>query len=207
MSKHAIINRVLDRGVKSLTHHELISVMLNKKMKALSDKELQTFLHDAFFMRHEKIGLTQTQCVQLLAFKECYERTLYCQLKSQNCLDSLSSVRQFLSQKLKDLNYEVFVVMLLNSRFCLIDYIELFRGSPTRANVYPGEVVKAALNRHAVAMMVAHNHPSGDVTPSKSDHALTKHLKSALDMVDIRLLDHIIVAGSDSLSFAERGYL
>lgn len=116
-------------------------------------------------------------------------------------------VRDFLRTKLAELPHEVFVALLLDAQNRLIQYLELFRGTLAQTSVYPREVVKAALTHNAAAMILAHNHPSGVAEPSRADELLTQSLKQALALVDVRVLDHFIVAGADTTSFAERGLL
>jgi len=116
-------------------------------------------------------------------------------------------VRDFLSAKLGDLEHEVFVALVLDSQHRLIQYIELFRGTLAHTSVYPREVVKTALMHNAAAMVFAHNHPSGVAEPSRADELLTQALKQALALVDVRVLDHFVVAGPATTSFAERGLL
>ena len=102
---------------------------------------------------------------------------------------------------------EVFAVMLMDAKHCLIEYVELFKGTIDQAAVYPREVVKLAMQHNAAAMIISHNHPSANPEPSRADELLTKRLKEALALVDVRVLDHIIVAGNDTVSFAERGLI
>jgi DNA repair protein RadC len=116
-------------------------------------------------------------------------------------------VRDYLRTKIAELEHEVFVALLLDSQNRLIEYIELFRGTLAQTSVYPREVVKVALSRNAAAMILAHNHPSGVAEPSRADELLTQSLKQALALVDVRVLDHFVVAGADTVSFAERGLL
>lgn len=115
--------------------------------------------------------------------------------------------RDYLRVKLGVLEHEVFVVVLLDTRHRLIEALELFRGTIDSTSVYPREVVKEALARNASAVILAHNHPSGTAEPSQADEAITRRLREALALVDIRVLDHLIVAGQDVASFAERGLL
>lgn len=122
-------------------------------------------------------------------------------------LDSPALVRQYLSLRLFNLEAEVFMVLLLDARNRLIEARELFRGTLSQTVVYPREVVKAALLANAAAVIFAHNHPSGMPDPSQADRMLTDALRGALSTIDIRVLDHIIVAGSKTTSFAERGLL
>lgn len=124
------------------------------------------------------------------------------------CLTSPGAVRAFLMLHLAELEHEAFVVLFLNAQNRFVAYQELFRGTLTQTSVYPREVVKAALRLNAGAVIFAHNHPSGLSEPSRADEVLTGSLKSALAVVDIRVLDHFIVAGrGEPLSFAERGLL
>ena len=116
-------------------------------------------------------------------------------------------VRDFLTVKLGTVEHESFCVLLLDSRHRLIEYVELFRGTIDGANVYPREVVKLALAKNAAALVVAHPHPSGIAEPSHADELISQRLKEALSLVDIRLLDHIIIAGGVAVSLAERGAL
>ncbi len=122
-------------------------------------------------------------------------------------LDSPHAVRDFLTMKLGTLEHETFVVLLLDTRHRLIDYVELFRGTIDKASVHPREVVKLALARNAAALVLAHPHPSGAADPSQADELITRRLKEALALVDIRLIDHFIIAGGDAISFSERGLL
>ena len=120
-------------------------------------------------------------------------------------MTSPQTVRDLLTSKLGDLEHEVFVALLLDSQHRLIQYIELFRGTLAQTSVYPREVVKSALAHNAAAMIFAHNHPSGVAEPSRADELLTQALKQALSLVDVRVLDHFIVAGSDTLSSCAAG--
>jgi DNA repair protein RadC len=122
-------------------------------------------------------------------------------------LDSPSAVRDFLMTKLGTLEHEVFAVLLLDTRHRLIEYVELFRGTIDGASVHPREVVKLALARNAAAIILAHPHPSGIAEPSVADELITQRLKEALGLVDIRVLDHLIIAGGEAVSLCERGLL
>ena len=101
----------------------------------------------------------------------------------------------------------MFLVLYLDAQHRLIEAEELFRGTLTQTSVYPREVVKGALARNAAALAVAHNHPSGEAEPSRADEMLTQTLKSALSLVDVRVIDHFVVAGDRVISFAERGLI
>ena len=124
-----------------------------------------------------------------------------------SALSSPQAVREFLQIKLGALEHEVFAALLLDSQHRLIEYTELFRGTLAQTSVYPREVVKIGLVRNAAAMIFAHNHPSGVAEPSRADELLTQALKQALALVDVRVLDHFVVAGAATVAFAERGLL
>jgi DNA repair protein RadC len=129
-------------------------------------------------------------------------------LRTRDLLGSPQAVRDWLRLKLAALPYEVFGVLWLDNQNRLIDYDELFRGTLSQTSVYPREVVKQALTRNAAAAILVHNHPSGVAEPSRADEMLTRGLKDALAMVDVKVADHFIVAGSaQPISFAERGLL
>lgn len=116
-------------------------------------------------------------------------------------------VKNYLKIKLAEREREVFACLFLDNRHQLIEYNELFYGTIDGASVHPREVVKAALKCNAAAVIISHNHPSGIPEPSKADESITARLKQALELIDIRILDHIIVGGMDSVSFAERGLI
>ena len=118
---------------------------------------------------------------------------------------SPAAVIEFLCAKLAGLEREVFSVLFLDAQHALIDYADLFPGTLTSTSVYPREVVKAALMRNAAAVILSHNHPSGNPQPSESDKTLTAVLRGALQLIDICIVDHIVVAGNRTFSFAENG--
>lgn len=135
------------------------------------------------------------------------QRLLGRQLPGREVLSSPQVVRDFLRVKLGALEHEVFAVLMLDAQHRLIEYVELFRGTVSQTSVYPREVVKESLARNAAALILVHNHPSGVAEPSRADEHLTQTLKAALALVDVRVLDHLVVASSVVLSFAERGLL
>ena len=152
-------------------------------------------------------GMGQAKYAQLKAVLEISRRALREKLASGNALNSPSAVRDYLRMKLQALPHEVFFVLFLDAQNRVIGSEELFRGTLTQTSVYPREVVKRALHHNAGAVIFAHNHPSGVAEPSHADETLTQALKQSLSLVDVRVLDHFIVAGSGVLSFAERGLL
>lgn len=118
-----------------------------------------------------------------------------------------SDTLDYLTLKLAPLEHEVFAVMFLTNRHELIAFEELFRGTIDGASVHPREVVKVTLRHNAAAVILAHNHPSGVPEPSRADEALTRRLRDALGLIDVRVLDHVIVGGTDTTSFAELGLI
>ena len=148
--------------------------------------------------------LTPTEARTLARAARILERST---LQGRDAMTSPQAVRDYLRTRLACLPHEVFACMFLDSQNRLIACEEMFRGTLAQTSVYPREVVKAALAQNAAAVIFVHNHPSGVAEPSRADELLTAALKQALALVDIRTLDHMIVAGSQVLSFAERGLL
>lgn len=133
---------------------------------------------------------------------------LECQLREPGAsFTSCGSVRDWLRLQLASLEREAFTALFLDNQHRLIAHETLFTGTINHLQVHPREVVKAALKHNAAAMLVAHCHPSGHAEPSEADRRITERLKQALDLVDIRLLDHLVVGGMEVVSFAERGWL
>jgi DNA repair protein RadC len=122
-------------------------------------------------------------------------------------LSSPRATRDFLNLKLGALDHEVFALIFLDKRHRVISYQEMFRGTIDGASVHPREVVKEALKQNAAAVILAHPHPSGIAEPSAADELITNRLKEALELIDVRILDHIVVSGGETISFAERGLL
>lgn len=135
------------------------------------------------------------------------QQLLSTQLQRHQPLTSPQLVRDFLCIKLGALEHEVFAVLMLDAQNHLIEYLELFRGTVTQTAVYPREVVKESLARNAASLLLVHNHPSGAAKSSRADEVLTQTLKAALALVDVRVLDHWIVAGRETFSFVEHGLL
>ena len=129
------------------------------------------------------------------------------EVRGSNVLSSPSEVRDYLRLLLGDRPHEVFTVVFLDSQHRVIDTLEMFRGTLTQSSVYPREILVEALARKAAAVILAHNHPSGLAEPSTADQALTQKLQAALAMVDVRVLDHFVVARGELVSFAERGLM
>ena len=197
--------------MKDLSNAELLALLVGRtSAKALSAKPLAELFG---FTRPRQLQLceeAETYAIHpsLAAAKELFVRCMRERMETGDlCFSSPESVRAYLCSKIGHLEYESFWCLWLDSQNRLIDGGELFRGTITQASVYPREVVKAALAVNAAATIFAHNHPSGVPDPSRPDEMLTGALKSALGLVDVRVLDHFVVAGNQAVSFCERGLL
>lgn len=210
--------RLLALGAEALTDAELLAIFLRTGIEGHSAVDLaRTALSEAGGLnalltldlaRFSALpGLGPAKYAQLQAVVELARRALGEELSVRAALDSPTQVRQFLSLRLGRLGQEVFLALFLDAQNRLIADEVLFTGTLTQTSVYPREVVKRALAHNAAALILAHNHPSGLAEPSRADELLTAALKSALALVDVRVLDHLVVAGNRSVSFAERGLL
>ena len=143
----------------------------------------------------------------LVATLELAQRHLAAQLSCGELMRDPVAAQRYFKQRLRSRPNEVFAVMFLNTRNRKLAYEELFTGTIDSATVYPREVVRRALLHNAAAVIVSHNHPSGSAEPSRADREITQHLQKALDLVGIRLLDHVVVGEGTPVSMAERGWL
>jgi DNA repair protein RadC len=150
-------------------------------------------------------GFGPAKCAQLHAVLELARRALREEVRRDTTLNTPAKVRDYLKLSLRNERQEVFHTLFLDAQNRLIADETLFRGTLTQTSVFPREIVKQALRHNAGAVIFAHNHPSGLAEPSRADEMLTRALKDALALVDVRVLDHLIVAGNASVSFAERG--
>jgi DNA repair protein RadC len=213
--------RLLSQGAGTLTDAELLAILLRTGIKGKNAVDLARELLARFGgvsgllacgersakALAEVKGLGAAKSAQLGAALELARRSLREELASGSALTSPGAVRDYLKLALGGRPHEVFVCLWLDAQHRVTRCEELFRGTLTQTSVYPREVVKAALTVNAAAVIFAHNHPSGIAQPSQADELLTRNLKDALALVDVRVLDHFIVAGSQALSFAERGLL
>jgi DNA repair protein RadC len=210
--------RLRARGAGALSDAELLAIFLRTGVPGKSAVELGQALltkfggiNGAFAASAEEFtsipGLGPAKFAQFQAAIELARRALGESIRIRDVLDSPQSVRDYLRLGLSHRPYEAFVVLFLDAQNRVIIAEELFRGTLTQTSVYPREIVRAALRHNAAAVIVAHNHPSGLAEPSQADRLLTTALRRALELVDVRVLDHLIVAGPEVLSFAERGLL
>ena len=210
--------KLLERGAASLSDAELLAIFLRVGVPGKSAVDLARDLLKHFgdltrlFAAERSAfstfpGMGPAKYAQLQAVLEMSRRALSEEMRAGDALNSPGAVRDWLRLKLSGLPHEVFLAVFLDAQNRVIEAEELFRGTLTQTSVYPREIVKRALARNAAGVILAHNHPSGVAEPSQADRWLTDQLKSALGLVDVRVLDHFIVAGGVGLSFAERGWL
>lgn len=210
--------KLLARGAAALSDAELLAIFLRTGLPGRSAVDLARDLLARFGSLRALLtaseadfcavpGLGPAKFAQLQAVLEMARRHMGENLRREAIFTDPAAVRGFLQSKLRDLPYEVFACLFLDNRHRLIDYAELFRGTVDGASVHPREVVKEALARGAVAIILAHNHPSGVAEPSAADRQITDRLRQALALVDIRVLDHFVVGDGETISFAERGLL
>jgi DNA repair protein RadC len=212
--------RLLSAGAAALSDAELLAIFLRTGVKGKSAVDLARDLLGRFDGSLARLavasprelaalpGLGPAKAAQLAATLELARRALAETMAARDVLASPGAVRDWLRLRLAALPHETFWALWLDAQNRLLAAEELFRGSLTQTSVYPREVVKRALACNAAAVILAHNHPSGVAEPSHADEALTRALREALALVDVRLLDHFVVAGAAApLSFAERGLL
>lgn len=210
--------RLVRQGAAALSDAELLAVFLRtglpgKDAVALAREALGRFgsLHALLAASLTEFsavpGLGAAKYAQLQAAMELARRAIAEQLADRHVLGSPQAVREFLCLRLRGKPYESFHVLFLDVKNRLIEARELFRGTLTHTSVYPREVVREALAYNAAGLMLVHNHPSGTPEPSESDLLLTRALVQALALVDIRILDHFVVAGHQVHSFAEHGQI
>ena len=210
--------KLLQHGAASLADAELLALLLRTGLKGQGVLQLAEcvlaqmggyagLLHaDAADLAGIK-GLGPAKRAELAAVIEMSRRALAQKLTAAPVFDTPQAVKDYLQLQLGALPHEVFAVLFLDSQHRLISLERLFTGTLSQTSVYPREVVKRALARNAGAVILAHNHPSGVAEPSRADEFLTQSLKSALALVDVRVIDHLVVGQGQVVSFAERGLL
>lgn len=211
--------RLLCAGPKALTDAELVAVLLRTGLPGRSVLSLARDLLDSFggiagllYASVDDLADVralggETRKTELLAVLELARRAVGEQLSAREVFSSPDAVKQFLQLHLARVPHEVFAVMFLDAQNRLIELEVMFRGTLTQTSVYPREIVKRALHHESAAVVLAHNHPSGAVQPSRADEALTATLKQALTLIDVRVLDHVIVAPGSACSMAEMGLI
>lgn len=210
--------KLLQRGAQALSDAELLAIFLRTGVRGKSAVDLAREL----LAEHEGLaalmsasqqrfcqskGLGDAKYVQLQAVIEMSRRYLAEALQREQVFASAAATKQYLCAQLRGERREVFAVLYLDNQHALIAYEPLFFGTIDGAAVYPREIARRALELNAAAMIVAHNHPSGVAEPSDADVRITARIREAVQLLDIRLLDHCIVAGPEVISLAERGLL
>lgn len=210
--------KLLEQGVETLSDAELLAIFLRVGVTGKSAVDLARDLLTQFGSLNgifaasineliQVNGIGSSKYAQLQAIFEMSRRALNEQMQVKDILSSPQQVRDYLCLKLGSLTREVFMVLFLDAQNRIITTEEMFTGTLTQTSVYPREVVKRALHHNAASLIFAHNHPSGIAEQSHADEMLTAELKKALALVDVRVLDHFIIAGNNSLSFVQKGLL
>lgn len=210
--------KLLAHGPRALSDAELLAIFLRIGIPGKSAVDLARDLLQEYgglrpllessrndFCRGP--GLGNAKYAQLQAVLEMGRRHLSATMKSGDLLTSPDLVRQYLSAQLRHQPREVFAVLFLDNQNRLIAYEELFFGTIDGASIYPREVVRRAMSHNAAALILSHNHPSGVAEPSQADQRITQRLQAALELIDVRVLDHMVVGDSEVISFAERGLI
>ncbi len=211
--------KLLAQGAAALSDTELLALLLRtglagKGVLALAQVLMDTFGGLAGLLHTDARALGRVKGLggpakrsQLVAVLELARRAMAQQLRARETLHSTDAVTHYLQLHLAHKGHEVFAVMFLDAQHRMIALEEMFRGTLAETSVYPREVVVRALHHQAAAVVLAHNHPSGLVRPSRADEALTHALRAALGLVDVRVLDHVIVGPGQALSMAQRGLM
>ena len=210
--------KLLARGAGALSDAELLALLLRtglpgKNALQMGQELLDSFggvaglLHTGAEALKSVKGLGPAKRAEIVAVLELARRALAAELKEKALFATPQAVRDYLQLQLGSRQHEIFAVLFLDSQHRLIALEELFRGTLTQTSVYPREVVIRALALNAASVVLAHNHPSGAAQPSRADEVLTQTLKSALALVDVRVLDHFVVTSTQAVSMAELGLL
>lgn len=210
--------KMLQQGEESLSNAELIAILLgcgsgSKDVMSLSRDLLRHYrsLHGLFHASRRSLmqqnGIGSAKFAQLKAVAELNRRYLQEPLSHDSLLINSSMVKDYLIAELRVHQHEVFACLFLDIKFRLLRFEKLFSGTINTTTVHPREVAKRALELNASAVIVCHNHPSGDPQPSHADKKMTKHLAEVLGLIEVKLIDHVIVGGNKTLSFAEQGLL
>ena len=193
--------------IEAMSDVDLLGMIVGSKTAAQLLKDAGGSLTKVLYESMPSCNVRPRVRTKLRIATELVRRSLIEPMRQRDVLTSPASVRDYLRMTLTGRDYEVFMVLFLDAQHRVIESEEMFRGTLTQTSVYPREVVKRSLVNNAAAVIFAHNHPSGVAEPSHADELLTQSLKQALALVDVRVLDHFVVAGSSVMSFAERGLL
>jgi DNA repair protein RadC len=227
MGKHSIRNwppaerpreRLGSAGPAQLSDAELLAVMLGRGVRGATAVDLargllahfggiRGVLNASLSELQSLHGVGPGKAAALLAARECCCRYLKEKLNPGRAIRSPADSRDFLVAQLRDRPHEVFCCLFLDNRHRVLAFDELFQGTIDNTTVYPREVVRQALRRNAAAVILAHNHPSGVAEPSEADQLITRRIRGALELIDVRLLDHFVIGDGSCTSLASRGLL
>ena len=210
--------KLLEQGSASLSDAELLAIFLRTGVTGKSAVDLARHLLTQFGSLRvlleadlaqfsKELGLGPAKFAQLQAVLEMGRRHLAERMRKKPALENPQAVRDYLKSMLRHEPHEVFGCLFLDSKHQVLTFEALFRGSIDNTSVHPREVVKRSLANNAAAVILCHNHPSGNSDPSQADQLLTKRLQEALDLIDVRVLDHFIVGEGEPLSMAECGWM
>ncbi|WP_226500787.1 DNA repair protein RadC [Pseudomonas sp. MWU16-30322] len=210
--------KLLEQGSGSLSDAELLAIFLRTGVTGKSAVDLARHLLTQFGSLRAlleadlaafsgQLGLGPAKFAQLQAVLEMGRRHLAERMRKKPALENPQAVRDYLKSMLRHEPHEVFGCLFLDSKHQVLTFEALFRGSIDNTSVHPREVVKRSLANNAAAVILCHNHPSGNSDPSQADRQLTKRLQKALDLIDVRVLDHFIVGDGEPLSMAECGWM
>jgi len=210
--------KLLQRGANVLSDAELLAIFLRTGIKGKTAVDLARDIITHFgglrnlLLADKKAfcqfsGLGEAKFAQLQAVLELSRRHLKETLQRGDFLQNPQATQDYLSTQLRDLPYEVFACLFLDNQHRVIEFEILFQGTINGASVHPREVVRKTLKHNAAALILAHNHPSGVAEPSSADRHITKQLREALSLIDVRVLDHIVVGDGECIAFSERGWI
>ncbi|VAX11079.1 UPF0758 family protein [hydrothermal vent metagenome] len=210
--------KLLNRGAAALSDAELLAIFLRTGIPGKTAVDLARDLLAQFSSLRGLLtasrdqfcsqpGLGPAKFAQLQAVLEMGKRHLQATLMRDEALTDPAATRHYLSAQLRDHAFEVFACLFLDNRHRVIHFAELFRGTINGASVHPREVVRQTLEHNAAAVIFAHNHPSGVAEPSEADRQLTRRLQAALELIDVRVLDHIVIGDGECVAFSERGWI
>ncbi len=210
--------RLIELGAQSLSDSELLAILLGHGGSGGSALDIARRLLARFGSMRAVLrasagslcaesGIGPGKAARLLAARECASRSLAARLAPGRVVSTPGEASEYIMSRLRDRPHEVFCCLFLDNRHRVLAFEELFRGTVDSTTVYPREVVRQAIDRNAAAVIAAHNHPSGVAEPSQADRLITRRLRDALDLVDVRLLDHLVVGDGVSASLSRLGML
>jgi DNA repair protein RadC len=210
--------RCMERGPAALSNTELLAILIRTGNRGTTAIEMASrLLSGCGSLRglaalepielSKREGLGPARATQIAAALELARRFAEEEVRSVDKISGAEEAFGFLKSRLRDLPYEVFAIIFLNQKHGILGYREMFRGTLSVSSVHPREVVKSVLKFNAAALILAHNHPSGDVKPSRDDERITGDLRKILSIIDVRVLDHLVIGGNGYFSFAREGLL